>query len=66
VNFVLGKGLHSYGFGTGGFSYVACFAVFEVIFVVFVLWWNRKHATAKIALSAASRKPDEGLAGQGA
>jgi ABC-type transport system involved in cytochrome c biogenesis permease subunit len=65
-NFVLGKGLHSYGFGTGGFSYVACFAVFEVIFVVFVLWWNRKHAIAKVALTAASRKPDEGLAGQGA
>jgi ABC-type transport system involved in cytochrome c biogenesis permease subunit len=66
VNFVLGKGLHSYGFGTGGFSYVACFAVFEVIFVAFVLWWNRKHAIAKIASQVASRKPDEGLAGQGA
>jgi cytochrome c-type biogenesis protein CcsB len=42
VNFVLGKGLHSYGFGTGGFSYVACFAVFEVIFVAFILTWNRR------------------------
>jgi len=49
VNFVLGKGLHSYGFGTGGFSYVACFAVFEVIFVAFVLGWNRKHALGSAA-----------------
>jgi cytochrome c-type biogenesis protein CcsB len=43
VNFVLGKGLHSYGFGTGGFSYVATFAVFEVIFVAFVVGWNRRN-----------------------
>ena len=64
VNFVLGKGLHSYGFGTGGFSYVACFAVFEVIFVAFVIAWNRKRAPAKIVSSSVSRKPDEGLAGQ--
>jgi ABC-type transport system involved in cytochrome c biogenesis permease subunit len=66
VNFVLGKGLHSYGFGTGGFSYVACFAVFEVIFVAFVILWNRKHAPTKATLPAALRKSDEGLAGHGA
>jgi cytochrome c-type biogenesis protein CcsB len=66
VNFVLGKGLHSYGFGTGGFSYVACFAVFEVIFVAFVIGWNRKHAPAKVASNAAALKPDDDLAGQGA
>jgi cytochrome c-type biogenesis protein CcsB len=66
VNFVLGKGLHSYGFGTGGFSYVACFAVFEVIFVAFVVAWNRKHAPTKIASPAALRKPEDDLAGQGA
>ena len=64
VNFVLGKGLHSYGFGTGGFSYVACFAVFEVIFVAFVVAWNRKYAPLKAVSPDASRKPDEGLAGQ--
>jgi ABC-type transport system involved in cytochrome c biogenesis permease subunit len=43
VNFVLGKGLHSYGFGTGGFSYVAVFAGFEIAFVAAVLLWNRKY-----------------------
>jgi cytochrome c-type biogenesis protein CcsB len=46
VNFVLGKGLHSYGFGTGGFSYVAAFALFEALFVVFVVVWNRRAARA--------------------
>ena len=43
VNFVLGKGLHSYGFGTGGFSYVATFAACELAFVVFVLVWHRRQ-----------------------
>jgi hypothetical protein len=33
VNFVLGAGLHSYGFGTGGFPLVAAFVAFEVLFV---------------------------------
>ena len=64
VNFVLGKGLHSYGFGTGGFSYVACFAVFEVLFVAFVLVWNRRHTPAKSAVPAASPKHQDDLAGQ--
>ncbi len=46
VNFVLGKGLHSYGFGTGGFSYVAAFALFEALFVVFVVVWHRRTGLA--------------------
>jgi len=46
VNFVLGKGLHSYGFGTGGFSYVATFAGFEICFVAFVVAWNRMRSPA--------------------
>jgi ABC-type transport system involved in cytochrome c biogenesis permease subunit len=62
VNFVLGKGLHSYGFGTGGFSYVAMFAVFEVVFVAFVVLWNRKRAAA--AREAMAREPETELAGQ--
>lgn len=37
VNFVLGKGLHSYGFGSGGQSYVAAFALAEVGFIAFAL-----------------------------
>jgi cytochrome c-type biogenesis protein CcsB len=46
VNFVLGKGLHSYGFGTGGFSYVAAFAGFEALFVAFVVVWHRRTRLA--------------------
>jgi cytochrome c-type biogenesis protein CcsB len=46
VNFVLGKGLHSYGFGTGGFSYVAAFALFEAAFVAFVVVWHRRAGRA--------------------
>ena len=40
VNFVLGKGLHSYGFGTGGFSYVLVFVLVHFLFLYFV--WRKK------------------------
>jgi len=33
VNFVLGVGLHSYGFGSGGFSYAITFVIVELLFV---------------------------------
>jgi cytochrome c-type biogenesis protein CcsB len=35
VNFVLGAGLHSYGFGAGGIEYVAGFVGLEFIYVFF-------------------------------
>jgi cytochrome c-type biogenesis protein CcsB len=38
VNFVLGKGLHSYGFGIGGETYVATFIVLDLLFVGFAVW----------------------------
>ena len=38
VNFVLGKGLHSYGFGIGGETYVATFVVLDLLFVTFAIW----------------------------
>jgi cytochrome c-type biogenesis protein CcsB len=38
VNFVLGKGLHSYGFGIGGETYVATFVVLDLLFVGFAIW----------------------------
>ena len=37
VNFVLGKGLHSYGFGNGGQPYVGVFALLEAGFVAWAL-----------------------------
>lgn len=38
VNFVLGVGLHSYGFGSGGLGYAVSFVVVEVLFVVLACW----------------------------
>ena len=42
VNYVLGAGLHSYGFGNGGVQYVAVYVVLEVLYV---LWATYKHRT---------------------
>jgi ABC-type transport system involved in cytochrome c biogenesis permease subunit len=69
VNFILGqngKSLHSYGLSTGGLSYATGFAAFEIVFVGFVLFWNRKHAGPKIASKPVSPSPEDHLAGQGA
>ncbi len=44
VNFVLGQGLHSYGFGTGGVAYVGAYVLAEFIFVGIVLI---RHATLR-------------------
>ncbi len=41
VNFVLGKGLHSYGFGIGGETYVASFVIADLLFVGFAIWRHR-------------------------
>ena len=69
VNFILGqngKSLHSYGLSTGGLSYATGFALFEILFVGFVITWNRKHAPVKVASSPASPEPGKDMAGQGA
>jgi cytochrome c-type biogenesis protein CcsB len=36
VNFVLGAGLHSYGFGAGGVEYVSIFVGLHILYVIFV------------------------------
>jgi cytochrome c-type biogenesis protein CcsB len=41
VNFVLGRGLHSYGAGTGGMQWVIYFLSFEVLFLVYVFFQAR-------------------------
>jgi cytochrome c-type biogenesis protein CcsB len=38
VNFVLGRGLHSYGSGTGGMQWVIYYLVFEALFLGWALW----------------------------
>ena len=58
VNFVLGKGLHSYGFGVGGFPYVIGYVAVELALVGFATW-RRSLANGARAASAANA---EGLA----
>lgn len=41
VNFVLGAGLHTYGFGAGGLEWVLAFIVLQLIFVLYVTWARR-------------------------
>jgi hypothetical protein len=50
VNFVLGKGLHSYGFGIGGETYVATFVILDLLFVAFAIWRYRRSAGAVAAI----------------
>ena len=45
VNFVLGKGLHSYGFGLGGETYVVTFVIADLLFVAFAIL---RHRSAKL------------------
>lgn len=46
VNFVLGAGLHSYGFGTGGYGYVGMYLALEIAFVSIVAWRYKKTQAA--------------------
>ena len=46
VNFVLGKGLHSYGFGIGGETYVVTFVIVDLLFVGFAIWRYRMSRRA--------------------
>ena len=49
VSFVLGKGLHSYGFGIGGETYVAIFVLLDLLFVAFAIWRYRRSVNAAVA-----------------
>jgi cytochrome c-type biogenesis protein CcsB len=47
VNFVLGKGLHSYGFGIGGETYVATGVIADLLFVAFAIWRYRTTKSSR-------------------
>jgi hypothetical protein len=53
VNFVLGKGLHSYGFGIGGETYVGTFVIADLLFVAFAIWRYRSSKRAVNSREAA-------------
>lgn len=48
VNFVLGAGLHSYGFGAGGVSYVATYCCIQVAFVLLAYYQFRQSRRARM------------------
>ncbi len=49
VNFVLGTGLHSYGFGSGGYTYIGGFVAFEVAVIAAALLRRRAEVQKRIA-----------------
>lgn len=49
VNFVLGVGLHSYGFGSGGFGYAAIFVAIELSFTAVAILRHRQPSQPAIA-----------------
>ncbi len=48
VNFVLGAGLHSYGFGAGGVEYVSTFFALQVLFVLYVVLSRKISGRKKV------------------
>ncbi|MES3039428.1 MAG: cytochrome c biogenesis protein CcsA [Bdellovibrionota bacterium] len=54
VNFVLGAGLHSYGFGAGGVEYVGTFVLIHLLFVLYV--WITRNARMKIPAKETTKK----------
>ncbi len=40
VNYILGTGLHSYGFGSGGVFYYFCFTLIELLFMILMIFWS--------------------------
>lgn len=55
VNYILGTGLHSYGFGSGGNGFFAAFVLLEFAFIILRLSFNRK--AVKLSHSNIEKKP---------
>ncbi|HVR71782.1 MAG TPA: cytochrome C biogenesis protein, partial [Vicinamibacteria bacterium] len=55
VNFVLGTGLHSYGFGVGGSGYVGAFLALEGAFLAYAVWRHGGRAPLGATAAAAPR-----------
>jgi cytochrome c-type biogenesis protein CcsB len=52
VNFVLGTGLHSYGFGSGGYTYIGGFVLFEAVVIAAALFRRRTELQKQGAAAA--------------
>jgi ABC-type transport system involved in cytochrome c biogenesis permease subunit len=57
VNFVLGTGMHSYGFGSGGFGYAAGFVAVELAFVAAAVLRHRMSKPQQSGKAAAAPVP---------
>ena len=55
VNFVLGAGLHSYGFGSGGLGWVTVFVFAELVFAGCAIWRKKCKSTHTSAAPALVR-----------
>jgi cytochrome c-type biogenesis protein CcsB len=55
VNFVLGTGLHSYGFGVGGYGYVGAYLAAEAAFLGYAVWRHDDRAPEAAATAVAPR-----------
>ena len=56
VNFVLGVGLHSYGFGSGGFRFALLFVAAEIAFVLVAVVRNHKSSRPSSSPSAVPKR----------
>jgi len=54
VNFVLGTGLHSYGFGSGGYTYIAGFVLFELAVIGAALLRRKMEVQKQVVAGTAS------------
>ena len=61
VNFILGKGLHSYGFGIGGEKYVAGFVCCDLAYVAYAAIRYRKVAPLLEDLETEDEEEDEAV-----
>lgn len=50
VNFVLGVGLHSYGFSSGGFGAISTFVALQLFYVGIVAWVYKRHKNLSSAV----------------
>jgi len=56
VNFILGAGLHSYGFGVGGTGYVVGFVVAELLFVALAIYRRYSGGSGSVKVSRLPEK----------
>jgi cytochrome c-type biogenesis protein CcsB len=61
VNFILGKGLHSYGFGIGGEKYVTAFVCLDLAYVAFAAIRYRKAGPLLAEMQLEEEEEDEEL-----